>query len=170
MIAVALGSNLPSARQGSPLATLEWALLRLRASGLTIEAQSPWYASAPVPPSGQPWFINGVARLAAAASPGRLLALLHEIEAAAGRRRAEANAARPLDLDLIDFDGRISLPGAWPVLPHPRLAARAFVLLPLADVAPGWRHPLTGQGLAELMAALPPDQLCRPLQGCGHGL
>ena len=170
MILVALGSNLHSARQGPPLATLEWSLLRLRAAGLSIEARSPWYESAPVPPSGQPWFLNGVVRLAAAPSPGRLLTLMHQIEVAAGRRRAEANAARPLDLDLIDFDGRISLPGAWPVLPHPRLTLRAFVLLPLADVAPSWHHPWTGQGLAELMAALPPDQLCRPLQGRGKGL
>lgn len=164
MILVALGSNLHSAQMGPPLATVEWALLRLRAAGLAIEAVSSWYASAPVPPSGQPWFVNGVARLAAAPSPQRLMSLLHDIEAAAGRHRAEANAARPLDLDLIDYEGRISLPGAWPVLPHPRLASRAFVLLPLADVAPAWRHPWTGQGLAALMAALPPDQLCRPLQ------
>jgi len=164
MILVALGSNLHSPLLGPPAATLAWALLRLRAAGLTVERLSSWYESAPVPASGQPWFLNGVARLAAAPSPGRLLALLHEIEEAAGRRRAEANAARPLDLDLIDYEGRLSLPGAWPVLPHPRLAARAFVLLPLADVAPGWRHPWTGQGLAELMAVLPPDQLCRPLQ------
>jgi len=170
MILLALGSNLPSARMGPPLATLTWALLRLRAAGLAIEAVSPWYLSQPVPPSGQPWFVNGVARLGAGPPPSRLMALLHAIEAAAGRRRAEANAARPLDLDLIDYEARLSLPGAWPELPHPRLAARAFVLLPLADVVPGWRHPLTGQGLAELMAALPTDQLCRPLQPGPGGL
>jgi len=170
MILVALGSNLHSAQQGPPLASLEWALLRLAAAGLQVEAVSRWYESAPVPPSGQPWFVNGVARLAAAPSPAVLLTLLHDIEAAAGRQRAERNAARPLDLDLIDFEGRVSLPGAWPVLPHPRLAARAFVLLPLADVAPAWRHPWTGQGLAELMAALPPDQLCRPLHSRGRAL
>jgi 2-amino-4-hydroxy-6-hydroxymethyldihydropteridine diphosphokinase len=170
MILLALGANLASARMGPPRATLEWALLRLRAAGLAVEAVSPWYRSAPVPSSGQPWFVNGVARLGAGPPPAELMALLHEVEAAAGRRRAEPNAARPLDLDLIDYEGRHSLPGAWPELPHPRLAQRAFVLLPLADVAPGWRHPLTRQGLAELMAALPPDQLCRPLQGSRPGL
>jgi 2-amino-4-hydroxy-6-hydroxymethyldihydropteridine diphosphokinase len=170
MIVLALGSNLASARMGPPRVTLDWALLRLQAAGLRLEAASPWYLSAPVPPSGQPWFVNGVVRLAAGPPPGRLLALLHGIEGEAGRRRAEANAARPLDLDLIDYEGRISLPGDWPILPHPRLARRAFVLLPLADVAPGWRHPLTGQGLAQLMADLPPDQLCRPLQGSMAGL
>lgn len=170
MILLALGSNLPSARMGPPLATLDWALMRLRAAGLSVEAVSPWYLSQPVPPSGQPWFVNGVARLAAGPPPARLMALLHEVEAAAGRRRAEPNSARPLDLDLIDCEGRISLPGDWPELPHPRLAARAFVLLPLADVAPAWRHPLSGQRLAALMAALPPDQLCRPLQAGGTGL
>jgi 2-amino-4-hydroxy-6-hydroxymethyldihydropteridine diphosphokinase len=128
-----------------------------------VLARSPWYESAPVPAADQPNYVNGVARLETSLDPAALLALLHRVEADLGRVRGVVNAARPADLDLLDVDGRVSRPGEVPVLPHPRLHLRAFVLLPLADVAPGWRHPVTGQGLAELMVALAPDQLCRPL-------
>ena len=62
------------------------------------------------------------------------------------------NAPRTLDLDLIDYDGRVE--NGPPVLPHPRLKERAFVLVPVADIAPNWRHPATGQSISELIAAL----------------
>jgi 2-amino-4-hydroxy-6-hydroxymethyldihydropteridine diphosphokinase len=91
-----------------------------------------------------------------------LLALLQKVERAFGRRRAVRNEARPLDLDLLDYDGRIlDIPGL--VLPHPRLHLRAFVLLPLRDVAPGWRHPVLGETVSELIAKLPDDQIAAPL-------
>lgn len=163
MILVALGANLPSADHGSPRETLEAALAALEAAGLRIAARSPWYASAPVPPSDQPWFVNGVVALGTDLPPEALLPVLHEIEERFGRVRSVANAARILDLDLLDHGGAVTAEGAWPRLPHPRLAERAFVILPLADVAPAWRHPETGASLADLMVALPPDQLCRPL-------
>lgn len=163
MILVALGANLPSVAYGPPRETLEAVLRLLEAAGLEVLARSPWYASAPVPPADQPPYVNGVVRLGSELDPGALLTRLHAIEAEVGRVRGLANAARPVDLDLLDYEGRVSAPGAWPVLPHPRLRQRAFVLLPLADVAPAWRHPAGGQSLAELMAALPPDQSCRRL-------
>jgi len=163
MILLALGANLPSERFGSPLRTLEAALALLQARGIAVVGHSRWYESAPLPPSDQPWYVNGVVALASAVEPGPLLTLLHGVEAELGRVRGEANAARPVDLDLIDYQGSTSEPGGWPVLPHPLMQDRAFVLLPLADVAPGWRHPRSGASLAELMVALPPDQLCRPL-------
>ena len=78
---------------------------------------------------------------------------LHGIEAVFGRSRGAANAPRTLDLDLIDYNGRIE-DGAL-VLPHPRAAVRGFVLLPLADVAPDWRHPVSGRPVQDLIAALP---------------
>lgn len=163
MILVALGANLPAPGYAGPRETLEAALAAVETGGTRIAARSPWYASAPVPPSDQPWFVNGVVRLESDLAPGPLLERLHAVEAAFGRRRSVANAARVLDLDLIDHDGRVSGEGDWPRLPHPRLAERAFVLLPLADLAPAWRHPASGASLAELMVSLPPDQLCRPL-------
>lgn len=163
MILVALGANLPSPEHGSPRETLEAAVAALADRGLRVAARSPWYASAPVPPSGQPWFVNGVVALESPLPPGALLEQLHAVEERFGRVRSVANAARVLDLDLIDHGGAVSGADDWPRLPHPRLGERAFVLLPLADVAPAWRHPATGASLAELMVAIPPDQLCRPL-------
>ena len=88
--------------------------------------------------------------------------LLHGVETDFGRLRSAANAARTLDLDLLDYDGRV-LAGPQLTLPHPRMATRSFVLVPLRDVAPGWRHPVTGQGLAELLAALPDRDIPKKL-------
>ena len=163
MVLVALGANLPSVDYGPPRETLEVALQILTGSGVELVSRSRWYASAPVPPADQPDYVNGVVQVRTNLDAQSFLALLHRVEARLGRVRGALNAARPVDLDLLDFLGQVSSPGASPILPHPRLQLRAFVLLPLAEVAPGWRHPVTGQGLAELMAALPPDQVCRPL-------
>ena len=89
-----------------------------------------------------------------------LLAELHAVEAAFGRARTVPNAARPIDLDLLDYRGQIASGGPGrATLPHPRLAGRAFVLRPLADLAPDWRHPVTGQPIRALIEALPVDQI-----------
>jgi len=163
-VLIGLGANLFHPRHGGPRETLEAALTRLVASELQVLACSRWYRSAPVPASDQPWFVNGVAALETTLEPAALLARLHELEAAFGRRRGRRNAARTLDLDLLDYRGRISGPGEQPELPHPRLAGRAFVLLPLAEVAPGWRHPVSGRCLDALIAELPADQRAAPLE------
>jgi 2-amino-4-hydroxy-6-hydroxymethyldihydropteridine diphosphokinase len=92
-------------------------------------------------------------------SPAALLTLLHEVEASFGRKRAEPNAPRTLDLDILDYEGRVEQ--GPPVLPHPRMAGRAFVLLPLRDVAPDWRHPVSGQSISDLISALPPTDIAR---------
>jgi 2-amino-4-hydroxy-6-hydroxymethyldihydropteridine diphosphokinase len=153
MILIALGSNLPGPT-GGPRETLERALAAFPKAGLGLLARSPWYRSAPVPPSDQPWFVNGVARVTCdTADPADLLDRLHTLEADFGRKRdGTPNAARTLDLDLLDMDGMVRTDA--PILPHPRMTARAFVLLPLADVAPDWRHPVGGQAIATLIAAL----------------
>jgi 2-amino-4-hydroxy-6-hydroxymethyldihydropteridine diphosphokinase len=125
--------------------------------------------SAPVPASDQPRFVNAVLRAEGAPDPAALLAALHGIEARFGRVRGERNAARTLDLDLLDLNGLIRAAPA-PVLPHPRLGQRAFVLAPLAEVAPGWRHPVTGETVEALLAALPEEDrdACRPLGAGGN--
>ena len=157
MILIALGSNLPHPRHGPPEAVLRAALAALAARGIVVEQVSVIWRTVPVPPSGQPDYANAVARVATDLSPMGLLATLHQVEEAFGRIRAERNEARVLDLDLIDHDGRVwRHKGAWPVLPHPRAAERGFVLHPLAEVAPDWVDPVSGQGVAALIAALPP--------------
>ena len=155
MILVALGANLPAADGTPPLETCRRAAAALDGlAGLRCVALSRWFVTAPVPPSGQPSYINGVARLEGAVAPERLLAALQALEAAHGRQRSVANAARTLDLDIIAMDGLVRL-APDPVLPHPRMHERAFVLAPLLDVAPDWRHPVLHRTARALLAALP---------------
>jgi 2-amino-4-hydroxy-6-hydroxymethyldihydropteridine diphosphokinase len=161
MILVGLGANLPSEQYGAPRATLEAALAAFDAEGVTVLKRSRWYRTAPVPLSDQPWFLNGVAAVATDRGPAELLALLHRIEARFGRRRERRNEARPIDLDLLAYDDVVLDEGGL-VLPHPRLHERAFVLLPLAEVAPGWRHPRLERTVEALIVELPADQRAEP--------
>ena len=136
------------------------AAAQLPAIGAAIVARSPWYLSEPVPASDQPWFVNGVAEVATALPPAELLARLLALETRFGRERGARDAARTLDLDLLDYDGRkCSTPDL--VLPHPRLHERRFVLAPLCDIVPDWRHPRLGLTVAELLAGLPPGHPIR---------
>jgi 2-amino-4-hydroxy-6-hydroxymethyldihydropteridine diphosphokinase len=161
---IGLGANLPHPRFGPPRATLEHVLTLFPAAGLRVLARSPWYESAPVPASDQPWYVNGVVRVATALSPREVLANLHAIEAELGRQRVERNEARWVDLDIIAFGNMILSGPNAPIVPHPRMTERAFVLLPLGDLAPDWRHPATGDRISSLIARLPRDQITRPLQ------
>lgn len=164
MIYIGLGANLSSVVHGPPAQTLAAALRWLEVLGVHILGRSSWYRSRPVPDSGQPWFVNGVAAIATGLPPAALLALLHRVEAEFGRVRGERWAARCIDLDILDYDGLVTGGGGGgPVLPHPRLTERGFVLLPLAELEPGWRDPVAGTGIGELIAALPPDQPVEPL-------
>ena len=153
-ILVALGSNLESPEFGAPEQTLEAALGLMPSFGIAVAKRSSWYRSAPVPPSDQPWFVNGVAKVETKAQPVELLAILHSIEERFGRRRVHRNESRILDLDLLAFgrDCR-SVPGGL-MLPHPRIAERAFVLLPLRELVGAWHHPITGQTPAEMLEGL----------------
>ncbi len=161
-VLLAFGANLPSARFGPPRATLGAVCRLLPMRGIALGACSRWYLSPPWPPSGQPWYLNAVVRCETLLAPCEVMTILHGLEAEAGRSRQHPNQARPLDLDLIDHGGRVTTAGDWPWLPHPRLQERAFVLRPLAEVAPGWRDPRDGRPLAELLAGLPDDALCEP--------
>lgn len=161
MILVAIGANLPGPDGASPLATCRRAAGALDGvAGLRLAAVSDWYETDPVPPSGQPPYVNGVARLDGTADPAALLVALQAIEAGFGRQRGAPNAARTLDLDIVAMDGLVrAVPD--PVLPHPRMHLRAFVLAPLLDVAPAWSHPQFGITAAELLARLPPQAVRR---------
>ena len=164
MILIAFGANLPGPDGSSPQDTCHRALAAIAAiPGLAVASVSPLYISAPVPISDQPPYINGVVRAEGEIDPATLLARLLEIESRFGRRRAGLNAARSLDLDIIAMGatGDLIRAAPDPILPHPRAHERAFVLRPLADVAPGWRHPLLGLTAAEILAALPPQAIER---------
>ena len=158
-ILVAIGANLPGPAGAPPLESCRRAAAALDGlPGMRLLALSRWWASAPIPPSGQPDYVNGVAQLAGEIAPEALLAALKALERQAGRRPAARNAARPLDLDIIAV-GRLLRRAPDPILPHPRAHLRAFVLAPLAEVVPGWVHPALGQTVEALLASLPPQRL-----------
>jgi 2-amino-4-hydroxy-6-hydroxymethyldihydropteridine diphosphokinase len=160
-IYLGLGANLPSAEHGMPRQTLEAAIRAIGDAGLRVVARAPFYESEPVPVSDQPWYLNTVIEVASDEPAPAVLGLLHSVENAFGRVRAVRNEARVLDLDLLDCRGEIRMGPEPPILPHPRLAERAFVLLPLHDLAPDWRHPASGRTVGQLIAALPPGQRIR---------
>ncbi len=157
MILLALGANLSHPDHGAPRETLEAALKALEARGVQILQRSRWYRSPAWPPSDQPDFVNGAVQVESELGPRDLLALLHDVEAQFGRERGTVNAARTLDLDLIAYHQDLIDEPDGLKLPHPRMAERSFVLLPLMEVAPGWRHPATGLSVAEMARALPRD-------------
>ncbi len=163
MIVIGLGANLSDPRYGGPQDACEVALDALHTAGVAVLRRSRWYRSAPVPASDQPWFVNAVAEVVTGLSAAELLDLLHRIEREMGRERRARDEARVIDLDLLVFGEAVSSPCETPILPHPRLAERAFVVLPLAELAPDWRHPGTGQRLAEMIRALPADQRAEPI-------
>ena len=154
MILIALGANLPSPA-GLPEATLGKALERLPREGITVRAASSYYRSEAWPDPDDPPFVNAVVRVETARDPADLLATLKGIERAFGRTCGVRNAPRPLDLDILEYDGRVE--AGPPVLPHPRLHERGFVLIPLRDIEPDWRHPVLDRSVSQLIEALPPE-------------
>ena len=159
-IFVALGANLEHPIYGPPRRVLEAALAELGHRGVVARKVSSWYRTAPVPASDQPWYVNAVAEVATSLSADGLLGCLHQVEDLFGRVRTVPNAARLIDLDLLDFNGEIAAGGPGSAtLPHPRMDGRAFVLRPLADLAPEWRHPRTRASIQDLLAGLPADQV-----------
>jgi 2-amino-4-hydroxy-6-hydroxymethyldihydropteridine diphosphokinase len=161
MIFIALGANLPST-YGDPFATLRAAKQAIELRDIKIIHHSRIWLTAPVPMSEQPWFHNAVIAVETDVSSTDLLNALHQIEHQFGRVRIERNEARILDLDLIAYHDEIIQDDNF-VVPHPRAHERAFVLLPLNDVAPEWVHPVLQQRIDELIKLLPNDQLARPM-------
>ena len=150
---LALGSNL-----GDRQRFLDAAVRRLRAvPGLSIRRVSPYYETAPVGgPAESGSYLNAVAEADTSLTPEQLLQILLDIERQSGRMRGELNAPRTLDLDLLLYDDLVRH-SPDPVVPHPRLHERRFVLQPLADLAPGLVHPTIKRSIRELLAGLPPD-------------
>ncbi len=174
---IALGSN-QNSLFGSPFVTLQKTLHYLTQLGTKVVSASPFYKTSAFPPDSGPDFVNSAALLQGNVSPEEILAILHQIEERAGRVRTKRWGPRVLDLDLI-FYGNQVLPNQtifdkWHqlpledqttqapnelILPHPRLQDRAFVLVPLADIAPDWVHPVLKKTVTEMRDALPPEAL-----------
>lgn len=156
MIYLALGSNLSGAFASSE-ALMEAAIARLSRARLRVHARSPLYQTPPVGPAGQAAYVNAVLAVSSNLAPLGLLAECHAIEAEFGRRRRVKWGPRTLDIDILDYRGqrcqhRIDLQ-------HPRLAQRGFVLQPLRQIAPAWRHPVSGRHIEQLLADLPIGEL-----------
>jgi 2-amino-4-hydroxy-6-hydroxymethyldihydropteridine diphosphokinase len=167
MILVSIGANLPGPDGVPPRETCRRAAAALDAlPGLRLRGLSRWFVTAPVLAdtslAEQPAYVNAVAHLTVepggAVDPAMVLQRLMELEAAAGRVRSAPNAPRVLDLDIVAM-GDLVRRAPDPVLPHPRAHQRAFVLVPLAEVAPGWVHPVLRRTVEAIIAELPPQDV-----------
>lgn len=143
MIGIGLGANLPS-DLGPPEVTLAAALRMMPELGIDVVMCSRFVETEPVPSSDQPTYINAVALVETDLAPSELMASLLALETQFGRVRTVRNAPRIIDLDLL-FYNRVVMASAALSLPHPRLAERLFVVGPLAEIAPGWQHPISGE-------------------------
>lgn len=153
MILIALGSNLPS-RYGDPDKTILAAIEKMELVGIRVLVASRIWHTRPVPASDQPFFSNAVVSVKTALDAEALMVLLHAIEADFGRIRTEIrNEARVLDLDILAYND-VLIEAEGLVVPHPRLQKRGFVLYPLHEVAPDWRHPELGFSVEEMIVAL----------------
>jgi len=157
-IFLGIGANLTADGFDTPQDGCLAAINSLKDEGIEIIAISPWYKSAPVPISDQPWYHNAVVEIATDLRPEELIGILHQREAGFGRIRITRNEARVLDIDIVDYGGLV-MDGNL-TLPHPRMHQRAFVLRPLADLAPDWTHPETNETISALLAAVDPEQDC----------
>jgi 2-amino-4-hydroxy-6-hydroxymethyldihydropteridine diphosphokinase len=169
---IAMGANPPAFK--CAVGELSRARSALGRGPIRVVAASSLWRTAAYPRGSGPDFANAVLVVRSGLGPEALLRRLHEVEAAAGRSRRRRWGARALDLDLLASGAEVrpdadtlarwmALPGTAQrlraprtlLLPHPRLHERAFVLAPMAEIVPGWRHPLTGRSAAEMLRALP---------------
>ncbi|WP_084657651.1 2-amino-4-hydroxy-6-hydroxymethyldihydropteridine diphosphokinase [Natronohydrobacter thiooxidans] len=177
LVLLALGGNLKG-QMDSPIAQIDAAIAEISAADLGLASISRYWRTPAFPPGSGPDFVNAAVACRSALPPSEILARLHQIEEQAGRARGARWAPRVIDIDLLAV-GDLVLPDPerynhWRtlpaeaqrihtpetlILPHPRLQDRAFVLVPLADIAPDWRHPVLGKSVTQMLAGLPAADL-----------
>lgn len=174
---IGIGGNL-AGQMDSPSAQVNAAIERISQAGLEVSRSSRLFLTPCFPKGAGPDFVNAAIVCETNRAPAEVMALLHDVEQTAGRSRRTRWEARVIDLDLLGYGDRVlpDLDGytAWAqlsldqqmrqtpdqiILPHPRMHERAFVLVPLHDVAPDWRHPVLGVSVAEMYAALPQHEI-----------
>jgi 2-amino-4-hydroxy-6-hydroxymethyldihydropteridine diphosphokinase len=163
MILIAIGSNLGHPAHGSPHETCKAAVSAIQNTGCRVQSVSRWYRSVPIPASDQPDYVNGAVSLKTKLDPTGLMATLHDIENEFKRVRTAPNAARTLDLDLLVYGNIIREGPESPILPHPRMTERAFVLLPVRDIVSDWIHPVSGHSLNTFLRRIGDRQNCAPI-------
>ena len=156
---LSLGSNI-----GDREANLRAALNQLAGAGLRIQRISPLYETEPVDLAAQRWFLNLVAEAETDLFPLQLLARTERIERALGRVRTVPKGPRTIDIDILLYANAV-VRGDTLEIPHPRMAERRFVLVPLADLAPALRHPVTRLTVREMLDAAPAAAV-RPYAPC----
>lgn len=160
---ISLGSNL-----GDRAAMLEHAIAAMNSAGIRVTRQSPFYITEPVGAPGQSWFLNAVAEAGTSLMPLQLLHALLKIERELGRRRITPHGPRSIDLDIL-FYGSTVIQTRELEVPHPRLTGRRFVLIPMAQLAPEFRHPVAHKSIAQLLAETPDRSEVRLWHGASQG-
>ncbi len=164
-VVIGLGANAPGA-WGTPAETIAHALVEMSRANIGVVVVSPLYVTAAVGSARQQSYVNAVALLDTSLSPEALLRAIKAIERRSGRRGGRPWGPRTLDIDILDYKGQIrrwrrrraaiAEAGARPlILPHPLAHERAFVLRPLIDIAPDWRHPVLQKSARELWRRAP---------------
>ena len=145
---------------GDRQANLREAVQRLESDEIRVTRRSSLYETAPQEMLDQAWFLNAVVEVETELFPMQMLARIRKIEQEMGRRRITPKGPRNIDIDIL-FYGRGIINTAELEVPHPRIAARRFVLEPLAEIAPDFRHPLNGKTAPEMLAAVEPQGVRR---------
>jgi len=155
---IGIGSN-----QGNPISNCQRAITLLgEREGIELLEKSSLYKSEPIGYTNQPWFINGVLKIRTTLEPIELWEVLQEIEGSLGREKGPRWGPRPIDLDIL-FYGQLIFRGQGLIIPHPRIAERKFVLLPLAEIAPEFVHPVLKKNIRELLGEVKERQIVERL-------
>ena len=149
MILIAIGSNLSSTQFGNPINNCLEAINKLELF-FKVTKISNWYETEPIPKSEQPWFVNGIVNVITDKRPEEIMRTLLVIEKEFGRLRSKKNEARVIDLDLIAYDNLV-IKTKFLILPHPRMHERLFVLKPLNDIFPNWKHPVLKKNVKSML-------------------